>query len=763
MTSKRTWPRSHGSFLDSVLFLQLFDVPMGSHACLHPHTATLMKTLPTEADAAVHAEVPSGPSVELAQKMPNGNVGPASNPGQPVGGNLSGVPARVKLPVAAIIHDTVNTMSRDLQSQLRKQSYNFERADKVLADLGVRISRKNQPKRGKHNNTTPKGQKRSTEGTAAPQEEAVANKRTRTDPQGSEATPSQANAEAAVAEAAAGNAQAESLLHVPTTSLIPQGAANPTPLPTDQTPADLAPESLPPAPLSGPTANAPASQTSLAAAAAAAMGGPSVSNTHTALTPGTDEPGATQPASNAPSHAPAAAQTTPVSSTAQSGLSGGTQTTHTSAQQPKPPMGNFSSDRGVFHLNGNASSRRQPADGESLKLYDVKRGKHEASAMHVDVPLKPEEKKTIDFKGKLYLAPLTTVGNLPFRRICKGLGADITCGEMALATNLLQGQGSEWALLKRHPCEDMFGVQVCGGYADALTRTAQLIEENCDVNFVDVNMGCPIDLICSKGAGSSLLQKPRAIGQIVQGMSAVLSCPLTIKVRKGFNDNQDVTHTFLPEVRSWGACAVTLHGRSRQQRYSRAADWEYVTNCARQVPELPLIGNGDVFSWTDYQAHINADSPVATAMIARGALMKPWIFQEIKEQRHMDISASERLDLLKHFCSNGLEHWGSDAKGVETTRRFLLEWLSFLYRYVPVGLLEVVPQCMQWRPPAFFGRSDLETLLASDNAADWVRISEMLLGPTPANFSFAPKHRSNAYARSETEMAQDHEAEEENG
>ena len=78
------------------------------------------------------------------------------------------------------------------------------------------------------------------------------------------------------------------------------------------------------------------------------------------------------------------------------------------------------------------------------------------------------------------------------------MGADITCGEMALATNLLQGQGSEWALLKRHPCEDIFGVQLCGGYPDAMTRAAQLIEENLDVSFVDVNMGCPIDLICSK-------------------------------------------------------------------------------------------------------------------------------------------------------------------------------------------------------------------------------------------------------------------------
>lgn len=135
-------------------------------------------------------------------------------------------------------------------------------------------------------------------------------------------------------------------------------------------------------------------------------------------------------------------------------------------------------------------------------------------------------------------------------------------------------------------------------------------------------------------------------------------------------------------------------------------------------------------------------------MVARGALIKPWICTEIKERRHWDISAPERLDMLRTFVSHGLEQWGSDARGVETTRRFLLEWLSFLHRYVPLGLLEVTPQRMAWRPPPLVGRSDLETLFASDSAADWVRISEMLLGPAPPGFQFAPRHRSNAYIAS---------------
>lgn len=125
---------------------------------------------------------------------------------------------------------------------------------------------------------------------------------------------------------------------------------------------------------------------------------------------------------------------------------------------------------------------------------------------------------------------------------------------------------------------------------------------------------------------------------------------------------------------------MQVHGRSREQRYTKLADWEYIEKCAQAADPVPVYGNGDILSFDDYQRVRDAYGSVYGVTVGRGALIKPWIFAEIKEKKLMDISSSERLDILKKYANYGLEHWGSDTRGVETTRRFMLEWISFLHR-----------------------------------------------------------------------------------
>jgi len=136
-------------------------------------------------------------------------------------------------------------------------------------------------------------------------------------------------------------------------------------------------------------------------------------------------------------------------------------------------------------------------------------------------------------------------------------------------------------------------------------------------------------------------------------------------------------------------------------------------------------------------------SGVDGIMIGRGALIKPWIFTEINERREWDISSRERLDVIRKYTEYGLNHWGSDTQGVNATRRFLCESLSFQSRYIPIGILETMPPKLNDRAPMFRGRDELETLLSSTNSQDWVKISEMLLGPAPEGWHFTPKHKSS--------------------
>jgi tRNA-dihydrouridine synthase 3 len=350
------------------------------------------------------------------------------------------------------------------------------------------------------------------------------------------------------------------------------------------------------------------------------------------------------------------------------------------------------------------------------------------------------------FTNRTILAPLTTVGNLPFRRICKEFGADNTVSEMAMVYNLNKTQKSEWSLLRRHEGEDVFGIQVAVSRVDdAVMFARSLHASGFSYDYVDINCGCPVDLIVKSGCGCGLWEKKGRLREVVKALTSFQAKPVTIKCRIGDDETAPTLHRQIAEYEGWGASAVTIHGRSRRQRYTKLANWDYIEQCAK-LTALPVIGNGDILSYDDIEEHRRMSPSVVSHLVARGALIKPWIFDEIKQQRSIDISSHERFEMLKKFTRYGLAHWGSDEKGVLTTRRFLCEWLSFLYRYVPMGLLERLPQRINERPPMYEGRDALETLMSSDSAVDWIRITEMLLGPAGEKFVFTPKHKSNSYA-----------------
>lgn len=218
---------------------------------------------------------------------------------------------------------------------------------------------------------------------------------------------------------------------------------------------------------------------------------------------------------------------------------------------------NFSrADAIVKASASNATKNGNPKEAGELKAVEKPMG----SVTDEDlIKPRPEEKKTIDFRNKLFLSPLTTVGNLPFRRICKEYGVDVTCGEMACAVPLINGAIQEWALTKRHESEDIFGVQICGHKPNLIAYATQLLDERFNVDFVDLNIGCPIDMIYQQGGGSALMRRQNVLEEIVRSCSTLLQDkPFTVKTRTGIYADKSVAHDLLPKFEKWGASLVTV-------------------------------------------------------------------------------------------------------------------------------------------------------------------------------------------------------------
>lgn len=291
------------------------------------------------------------------------------------------------------------------------------------------------------------------------------------------------------------------------------------------------------------------------------------------------------------------------------------------------------------------------------------------------------------FANKLWLAPLTFGGNLPFRRLCVELGAEVTVGEMAVVRRLLKDRNAEYALLRSHPSEAFFGAQLADRDPRTLAEGARIAEAK-GARFVDLNCGCPIFEFTRRGLGSSLLQRPKKLGALVGAMRAAVAVPVTVKLRLGWSAKDKNVHETARIAEDAGASAITIHGRTREARYSQAADWDLIGEVAA-ARGVPVVGNGDIL--TQYEARDRmARSGVSSAMLARGALIKPWLFREIREGRTWLPTSDERLAVVWRFLSFLREHFGDDDRGRERCRRFLAWHLDFFSRFRPLPEEEFV-------------------------------------------------------------------------
>jgi tRNA-dihydrouridine synthase 3 len=237
-------------------------------------------------------------------------------------------------------------------------------------------------------------------------------------------------------------------------------------------------------------------------------------------------------------------------------------------------------------------------------------------------------------------------------------------------------------------------------------------------------------VITRRGFGGSLLKKASRLGRLVASMRAAVSVPVTVKLRTGWSEDKENVSELARICEEAGAAAITIHARSREQRYSKAADWELIGRVAAERA-VPVVGNGDIL--THFEAKDRMErSGVRQVMLARGALIKPWLFREIREGRSWLPSSSERFTLLWRFAELLREHFHDTEKGRRRALRFLTWHMDFFCRYRPLPESEFAERAkehplIQTRLPAGDGLPPLEALLRDTRKDTHERLSRELI------------------------------------
>lgn len=313
----------------------------------------------------------------------------------------------------------------------------------------------------------------------------------------------------------------------------------------------------------------------------------------------------------------------------------------------------------------------------------------------------PMKLGSIGFDNKLILAPMAGICNIPFRVLMEDLGAGGTVSELISCHGINYGNERTLEMLKIHPRERNVGIQLFGEDADSMARAAE-VAESYGPKFLDINMGCPVNKVVSKGGGSAMMKEVQKLAPLFEKMRSRMKVPLSIKIRTGWDANTLNAKEIINIAQNSGIEWVAIHGRTRTQQYTGLANWDFI-EALNEDKKLPLIGNGDLHHPYGVSERLQKTKCDAL-MIARGALRNPFIFLESLDpsyagQKRSVFSGSDYWEVigrLHHYCTETF----TEERTVLVQLRKLIVWFAAGFPHAAamrgqIFATQTVDECMK--------------------------------------------------------------------